>query len=148
MYPEPAVAPLATRVVPPSESSAEPRDSTPTPPVTPEAPEPLPPPETPPSSEATAAPAAAEPPPPPAGQGRLVLRFEEDSWVEITDAAGGRLLVGLMRKGSERRIEGAVPIRIFLGNAPGVRLTFNGQPMDMSGDTRADNTARFTVGRR
>ncbi|MCG5499791.1 DUF4115 domain-containing protein [Ectothiorhodospira sp. B14B] len=77
-----------------------------------------------------------------------MLRFEEDSWVEITDAGGGRLLVGLMRKGSERRIEGATPIRVFMGNAPGVRLTFNGQTVDMSGDTRADNTARFTVGRR
>lgn len=100
-----------------------------------------------PSGGRAAAPVDTEPAPP-TGRGRLVLRFEEDSWVEIIDAGGERLLVGLMRKGSERRIEGATPVRVFLGNAPGVRVTFNGQPMDMSGDTRADNTARFTVGRR
>ncbi len=82
----------------------------------------------------------------PAGQGRLELRFEEDSWVEISGADGGRLLVGLMRQGSERRIEGATPIRVFLGNAPGVRLEYNHEPVDLEGRVRGDNTARFTVG--
>lgn len=86
------------------------------------------------------------PPDLPAGQGRLELRFEEDSWVEITGADGGRLLVGLMRQGSERRIEGATPIRVFLGNAPGVRLEYNHQRLDLEGQVRGDNTARFSVG--
>lgn len=151
---EPSIPSLPARIVPtleapesesPAVESAAPAPATPEPPLAPPAATQATP--AAPSPEAIAAPVATEPPPP-AGQGRLVLRFEEDSWVEITDAGGNRLLVGLMRKGSERRIEGAVPIRVFLGNAPGVRLTFNGQSMDMSGDTRADNTARFTVGRR
>ncbi|SEK26573.1 helix-turn-helix domain-containing protein [Ectothiorhodospira marina] len=86
------------------------------------------------------------PPDLPPGQGRLELRFEEDSWVEISGADGGRLLVGLMRQGSERRIEGATPIRVFLGNAPGVRLEYNHRPVELEGRVRSDNTARFTVG--
>jgi cytoskeleton protein RodZ len=75
----------------------------------------------------------------------VTLRFTEDSWVEISDARGDSLLVGLMREGTERRLEGQLPFRVFLGNAPGVRIDVDGSPYDPSRHGRADNTARFTL---
>ncbi|MFN2348885.1 MAG: RodZ domain-containing protein [Thioalkalivibrio sp.] len=73
------------------------------------------------------------------------LRFMEDSWVEISDARGDRLLVGLMREGTERRLEGQLPYRVFLGNAPGVRIEVDGSTYDPVRHARADNTARFSL---
>lgn len=77
----------------------------------------------------------------------LVLRFAEDSWVEISDARGESLLVGLMREGTERRLEGVPPYRVFLGNAPGVRIEHDGSSYDAARHARTDNTARFTLER-
>src|SRR5690606_38643634 len=77
----------------------------------------------------------------------LVITFVEDSWVEIHDANDQSLLVGLMREGSERRLTGAAPYRVFLGNAPGVRMRINDQSYDPSRHARSDNTARFVLDR-
>jgi cytoskeleton protein RodZ len=102
--------------------------------------------EAPPAAE-TPAPAPAEPPPVAAGAGELRLVFVEDSWVEIHDAREERLLVGLMREGTERRLSGTPPYRVFLGNAPGVRVQIEGQDYDASRHARSDNTARFVLDR-
>ncbi|MFP4160856.1 MAG: RodZ domain-containing protein [Ectothiorhodospira sp.] len=76
----------------------------------------------------------------------LHLVFTEDCWVRISDADGERLLSGLVRAGTEHRLEGAAPIRVFLGNAQGVEMTFNGKRVDTTARARDDRTARFTVG--
>nr|WP_274600709.1 RodZ domain-containing protein [Ectothiorhodospira mobilis] len=81
----------------------------------------------------------------PPGPGRLRLVFREDCWVQITDADGEDLLSGLIRAGREHRLEGEAPIRVFLGNAPGVELTFNGRRVDTAARARDDRTARFTL---
>ncbi|WP_018231443.1 helix-turn-helix domain-containing protein [Thioalkalivibrio thiocyanodenitrificans] len=98
--------------------------------------------------------AESEPEPPgngllPAGDGAdsLSLTFVDDSWVEIHDATDARLLVGLMRDGTERRVSGVAPFRVFLGNAPGVRVRINDEAYDPSPHTRSDNTARFVLER-
>jgi len=75
----------------------------------------------------------------------VTLRFMEDSWVEISDARGDSLLVGLMREGTERRLEGQLPYRVFLGNAPGVRIEVDGSTYNPVRHARADNTARFSL---
>lgn len=80
------------------------------------------------------------------GSERLHLVFREDCWVQITDAEGEDLLSGLIRAGREHRLEGMAPIRVFLGNAPGVELSFNGRRVDTTGRARDDRTARFTLG--
>lgn len=101
----------------------------------------------PPAPRAQPAPAPAPASPPAANSSVLVLRFAEDSWVEINDARGESLLVGLMREGTERRLEGVPPYRVFLGNAPGVRIEHDGSGYDAARHARADNTARFTLER-
>ena len=101
----------------------------------------------PPAPRAQPAPAPAPATPPAANGSVLVLRFAEDSWVEISDVRGESLLVGLMREGTERRLEGVPPYRVFLGNAPGVRIEHDGSSYDAARHARADNTARFTLER-
>jgi cytoskeleton protein RodZ len=106
---------------------------------------PAPPP--PPAQTAQPAPAPEPASPATADTSVLVLRFAEDSWVEISDARGDSLLVGLMREGTERRLQGMPPYRVFLGNAPGVRIEHDGSNYDAGRHARADNTARFTLER-
>ncbi len=126
----------------------------PTPAPAPVAPAPTASPETPPAAapatEAvtpTPAPAAATPGPAP-GQARIRLRFSEDSWVEIRDSAGNRVLVGLMRAGQERNLEAALPLRFVLGNTPGVQMELNGKAYDLAPHRRSgDSVARFTLER-
>jgi cytoskeleton protein RodZ len=110
--------------------------------------------EAPPETEPEPPVAEGEPEPagnglPPAGDGldSLSLTFVDDSWVEIHDATDARLLVGLMRDGTERQLSGVAPFRVFLGNAPGVRVRINAEAYDPSPHTRSDNTARFVLER-
>lgn len=74
----------------------------------------------------------------------LVLVFEQDSWVEVSDR-NGRLLFGLMKQGRSRALEGLPPFRLLLGNAAGVRVEYDGAPFDQS-PYRRGKVARFTLG--
>lgn len=76
----------------------------------------------------------------------LVLRFEEDSWVEITDANDARVYVNLGRAGTSKQLSGVAPFNILLGNAPGVVVEFNGEVYDHSRHLRRGNKARFSLG--
>ena len=76
----------------------------------------------------------------------LTLRFAGESWVEVRDARGERLVYRLAAAGEERSVSGEAPFRIVLGNAPGVEAELNGEPVDIARHT-SGRTARFTVGR-
>ena len=99
------------------------------------------------SGEADAAAQAGTTPAQPAGAGpdRIEIEFNEDSWVEITDASQQMLLRGLFLAGARRELRGTAPFQVFLGNAPGVTLRFNGQDFDMAPFVRSNNTARFAL---
>ena len=86
----------------------------------------------------------AEVPLPPALD-RLQLTMHADSWVEVRDAGGTRLLAELVRAGQQRSISGDAPFTVLLGNSPGVEVRYNGEPFDQSGYNR-DNVARFEIG--
>jgi cytoskeleton protein RodZ len=75
----------------------------------------------------------------------LEFAFEQESWAEVTDARGERLLFGLNAAGRTVRVRGAPPIAIVLGNANGVRLTVNGEPYEIPGAGREGALARFSV---
>lgn len=79
------------------------------------------------------------------GDAKLDLSFSGTSWTEVKDARGKTLLSGVMQAGSTRSISGDAPFNVFLGNAPGVQLSFNGAKVDMSLYTRSNNTARFKL---
>ncbi|MDX1528699.1 MAG: DUF4115 domain-containing protein [Gammaproteobacteria bacterium] len=82
---------------------------------------------------------------PPSPPGRLVIRFSEESWVEIFDADGIRQEFKLASPGSTTRVAGTPPFNVLLGYAEGAVVTFDGQDYDISRYIRGD-TARFLIG--
>jgi cytoskeleton protein RodZ len=100
-------------------------------------------------STTEAAPAVTTPAAPEAAPanaiGPLLLQFSGTSWAEVKDASGRLLLSGLVEAGNSQTLDGRPPFEIVLGNAPVVRISYQGQPVDMAAYRRADNTARFTL---
>ena len=94
---------------------------------------------------ATGPAAAAEAEPVAAGDGRLTLDFTADCWTRVTDADGKVLYSGLAKAGSSRSLVGKTPLDLHLGFASGVQVSFNGEPVSLSGKTRGE-TARFKLG--
>ncbi|HYW91008.1 MAG TPA: RodZ domain-containing protein [Gammaproteobacteria bacterium] len=82
---------------------------------------------------------------PPARRVQLALTFRQKSWVEVHDARQKRLLYTLVPAGHQRTLVAEAPVRVFLGNAPGVRVSVNGQPYPTASYTRPNNTARFVL---
>jgi len=76
---------------------------------------------------------------------RLVLHTDQDSWVDIRDARDNKLLYETVPAGRVVTLDGDAPLSVFLGNAAGVRLEFDGKPFDASPFTRGQ-VARFTLG--
>lgn len=75
----------------------------------------------------------------------MQLRFESDSWVEINDANGKRLFFATGKAGEVKTLKGPAPFDVVLGNAPGVKIEYNGSPFDLKPYTRG-TTASFTLG--
>jgi cytoskeleton protein RodZ len=82
-----------------------------------------------------------------AGQTQLDVRFSALSWVEISDAEGRRLLQGLYAGGSVREVRGTAPLRVVLGNAPGVNLELNGQSLQLAGLVHRNGSAYLSIDR-
>lgn len=95
-----------------------------------------------------AAAAVAEPAPAPEPQPvgtQLVLAFEAISWARVEDASGKSLLSGVIAAGETQTLDGRPPYSIFLGNAPGVKVSFGGLPVDVAPFVKSNSTARFSV---
>ncbi len=62
-------------------------------------------------------------------QSRIVLRATVTSWVELRDAGGKRLLSRLLRTGETYKIPGRSGILFTTGNAGGIDILVDGQPI-------------------
>jgi cytoskeleton protein RodZ len=94
----------------------------------------------PPAEEAAPGPDAAS-----AGDRReLRLAFQDQSWVEIRNAAGEVIFSRLNEAGSERVVRGVPPLTVVIGNAHGVTLSYRGKPVDLGPHTKID-VARLTL---
>lgn len=82
----------------------------------------------------------------PAGSDQLKIVVNADSWVEISDANGHRMLYTLIRANQKFNLTGKAPFTIFFGNGYGVEVTFNGEEVDLIGRVRGDNTVRLKIG--
>jgi cytoskeleton protein RodZ len=92
-----------------------------------------------------AAPAADEAPSAKAAdQARIDVRFEHESWLELRDAEGNVQYSGNSAAGSTRSFDLRAPVSVVVGNARGVRITYNGKPFDVASHA-ARNIARFTL---
>lgn len=94
------------------------------------------------SGAQTSAPVAGTPP---GVRASLVLYADEESWIDVRDASQNKLIYETVPAGRRVVLEGAVPLKLFIGNAPGVRVEFNGKPHDISPYKRG-LIARFTLG--
>lgn len=149
-------APEAAASAPPlAEVPADTASPAPAAPAAPEA-TPQPPPDAPTEAPAPAPPLPAAgplPPPvterprpePPAAAGRLRIVASEDAWVEVYDAGGRRLYYDLARAGRTVELDGTPPLRLRLGNARAVRLSWAGRPIPLQPFTRA-GIARLRLG--
>lgn len=75
----------------------------------------------------------------------LTFAFDAESWAEVTDARGERLLYGLNEAGRNVTVRGEPPFAVVLGNAGAVRLTVDGAPYDIPRTGRQGELARFAV---
>jgi cytoskeleton protein RodZ len=81
----------------------------------------------------------------PAGQIDVVLTYNADSWTEVYDATGRKLLYGLSNGPATRRVEGVPPLSVMLGNASEVSVEVGGHTASISRFVRSDHTARFLI---
>ncbi len=77
--------------------------------------------------------------------GTLFINYSKDSWTDVRDANGKKLLYRTVKKGEKIALAGKLPMTLFFGFAQGVKVTFNGVEVDVSAHTRGV-FARFTVG--
>jgi cytoskeleton protein RodZ len=80
-----------------------------------------------------------------AATAELGVRARADCWIEIHDAADRQLYFNLARAGSTLTIAGAPPLRVLLGNVPGVGLTWNGEALQIPGSVRRGNMGYFRL---
>ena len=79
------------------------------------------------------------------GQHVLVFQAQQESWVEVTNASGGRVFTRLMSPGDYVTIdEKGVPLSVLVGNAVGVRAYSRGKAVDLVDKSRL-NVARFEI---
>ena len=69
---------------------------------------------------------------PRAGERQLYFRFEDDSWVEIRDRENKVVFSKLNRAGAEERVSAMPPLKLIVGNARKVHLTYDAKPVDLT----------------
>jgi len=67
-----------------------------------------------------------------------------DSWVEVVDAQGHSLLSRTVVAGESVGLDGALPMKVKIGNAKGTRLKLRGDNVDLTPWTH-DNVARLEL---
>lgn len=80
----------------------------------------------------------------PAG-GELRFAFAKDSWVQVRERSGKTIFTRLNPAGSEQRVSGKPPFMLVIGNAHGVRLTYNERAIDLEPHIVRDDVARLTL---
>ena len=90
--------------------------------------------------------AGSPPAPPPAAREkrRIILKFDDKSWVEIRGRDGKVLISQLNPPGSEQAVEGRPPFSLVIGNAQYVRLSYEDRQIDLAPHVKVE-VARFTL---
>ena len=78
------------------------------------------------------------------GVHRLVIRCEEEAWIEVKDQNERMLVSSLNPKGAERVVQARGPLTLVIGNAAHVRVLHNDRPIDLTPHTKLA-IARFTL---
>ncbi|HEV2269780.1 MAG TPA: RodZ domain-containing protein [Steroidobacteraceae bacterium] len=97
------------------------------------------------TTRTTAAQALARGPVPPGAEVDAVFTYSADSWTEVYDATGRRLLYGLSIGHARRKLAGVPPLRVTLGDASDVTIEVGGREASIARFVRSDHTARFLI---
>ena len=91
-------------------------------------------------TSAATAPAApvAENAQPAAAQPQLRFLFDKESWIEVRDRDNKVVFSQRLASGAEQIVSGQGPLSLTIGYAPGVRLFWRGQPVDLAPHTKGD----------
>jgi cytoskeleton protein RodZ len=76
--------------------------------------------------------------------GILAVQTSAETWVEVKDARGQMLMSRSVQPGELVGLDGALPLRLIIGNASATRISFRGKPVDLASSTR-DNVARLQL---
>jgi cytoskeleton protein RodZ len=76
------------------------------------------------------------------GEFTVVIQAREESWISIT-ADGRTVSSELLSAGGERAVHGRKEIMVKAGNAGGVDFRFNGQKLDIGGESGEVKTVSF-----
>ena len=74
----------------------------------------------------------------------LSFQFSADCWVEIKDGDDQIIFANLQKAQERLELSGKPPFHITLGYAPGVELSYNGQPVEI--DTDREHIAKLVLG--
>jgi cytoskeleton protein RodZ len=70
--------------------------------------------------------------------------MEQEAWIEVREGTGRSLVSSLNPAGTERAVRGRPPFELVIGNAAHVRLTYDGNPVDLEPHIRGE-VARLTL---
>jgi cytoskeleton protein RodZ len=77
---------------------------------------------------------------------RLEMSFVSDCWVQVTDAAGDRLVASLQREGDQINVSGRAPLNVVIGAVDAVdTVRFDGEPVNLSDFRVFNNRTEFTL---
>ena len=74
----------------------------------------------------------------------LQMRTTAQSWIDVTDARGHSLISRMVQPGEQVDLDGAMPLKLRIGNAGGTQLVFRGQPVALAALTR-NNVAQLEL---
>ncbi len=82
----------------------------------------------------------------PMGSERFEIIIHADTWADVKDANGHRLVYELLRAEQKFNLTGKAPFEVYFGNGHGVELIYNNEAIDISSSIRDNNTARLKIG--
>ena len=74
----------------------------------------------------------------------VVLDLSQDSWVDVREIGGKVFVHGTVKAGEHREFQARGQVKVIIGNAPGVSLSWKGKAVDLSDSTK-DSVARLTL---
>lgn len=82
----------------------------------------------------------------PSGSDQLKIIVNADTWADIEDSSGHKLVYDLLRADQSVLLTGEAPFIAFFGNGHGVEISLNNQEIDITPKIRDNNTARVKIG--
>ncbi|MBX2867054.1 MAG: DUF4115 domain-containing protein [Acidiferrobacterales bacterium] len=80
-----------------------------------------------------------------AGEKRIVFNVAKESWIDVRDSTGERLIYRTVNRGEAISLKGTPPYSVFIGSAEGVSVQYQGAPVPFKAH-ESGLFARFEVG--